>query len=97
MAEDHDGNMWFGSAENGVVEFDRDHHFFVSYVNHVGDSDSLTDNRVSALFVDRDGAIWVGLHQAGPNFFTTKHPSFEKITYSPGSPHGLRAPLVSAL
>src|SRR5258708_6543264 len=97
MAEDHDGNMWFGSAENGVVEFDHDHQFFVSYINHVGDSDSLTDNRVSALFVDREGTIWVGLHQAGPNFFTTKHPSFEKITYTPGIPHSLPAPLVSAL
>ncbi len=97
MAEDHDGNMWFGSAENGVVEFDHDHQLFVSYINHVGDSDSLTDNRVSTLFVDREGTIWVGLHQAGPNFFTTKHPSFEKITYTPGISHSLPAPLVSAL
>ncbi|MGA2909235.1 MAG: two-component regulator propeller domain-containing protein [Terracidiphilus sp.] len=96
MAEDHDGNMWFG-AENGVVEFDHEHHYFVSYVNHMGDSDSLTDNRVAALFVDRDDTIWVGLHQAGPNFFTTKHPSFEKVTYMPGAPSSLRAPLVSAL
>jgi ligand-binding sensor domain-containing protein/signal transduction histidine kinase len=97
MVEDHDGNMWFGTAENGVVEFDRHRRVFVSYSNHVGNTDSLSDNRVSALFVDRDGTIWVGLHQAGPNFFTTKPPSFESIRYSPGNPHSLPAPLVSAL
>jgi hypothetical protein len=23
MLEDHDGNMWFGSSDSGVLEFDR--------------------------------------------------------------------------
>jgi ligand-binding sensor domain-containing protein/signal transduction histidine kinase len=97
MLEDHNGNMWFGSAYNGVLEFDREHRRFVSYSNRLGDNDSLADNRVSTLFEDREGTIWIGLHQAEPNFFTTRRPFFEKFTHESGNPNSLEAPLVSAL
>jgi ligand-binding sensor domain-containing protein/signal transduction histidine kinase len=97
MLEDHNGNMWFGSAYNGVLEFDREHRRFVRYGNRLGDNDSLADNRVSTLFEDREGTIWIGLHQAEPNFFTTRRPFFEKFTHESGNPNSLEAPLVSAL
>ncbi len=97
MLEDRNGNMWFGSSDNGLLEFDREHRRFVSYGNRLGDSDSLADNRVTTLFEDRAGTIWVGLHQAEPNFFTTKRPFFEKFTHESGNPNSLDASLVSAL
>ena len=97
MLEDHDGNMWFGSSDSGVLEFDRTHRRFISYSNHPGDPDSLADNRILTLFEDREGTIWVGLHEAEPNFFTTRRPFFEKFTFESGNPNSLAAPLVSVL
>lgn len=97
MLEDRDGNMWFGSSDSGVLEFDRKHQRFVSYSNHPGDGDSLADNRILTLFEDREGTIWVGLHEAEPNFFTTRRPFFEKFTHQSGNPNSLAAPLVSVL
>ena len=97
MLEDHNGNMWFGSSDSGVLEFDRNHRRLVSYSNHPGDSDSLADNRILTLFEDREGTIWVGLHEAEPNFFTTRRPLFEKFTHQSGNPNSLAAPLVSVL
>ena len=97
MLEDHNGNMWFGSSESGVLEFDREHRRFVSYNSRLGDSDSLTDSRVTTLFEDREGTIWVGLHEAEPNFFTPRRPFFEKFTHQSGNPNSLDAPLVSAV
>jgi ligand-binding sensor domain-containing protein/signal transduction histidine kinase len=97
MLEDRKGDMWFGTAANGVLKFDRTHRRFVAYSNRAGDSDSLADNRVTTLFEDREGTIWVGLHQAEPNFFTTRRPLFEKFIHQSGNPNSLDAPLVSAL
>jgi signal transduction histidine kinase/ligand-binding sensor domain-containing protein len=97
MLEDHDGNMWFGSSDSGVLEYDGKHRRFVSYSNHPGDGDSLADNRILTLFEDREGTIWVGLHEAEPNFFTTRRPLFEKFTHQSGNPDSLAAPLVSVL
>jgi signal transduction histidine kinase/ligand-binding sensor domain-containing protein len=97
MMEDRDGNMWFGSSDSGVLEFDRAHRRFISYGNHPGDSDSLSDNRIVTLFEDREGTIWAGLHEAEPTFFTTRRPFFEKFTHESGNPNSLAAPLVSVL
>jgi PAS domain S-box-containing protein len=97
MLEDRNGDMWFGTAANGILKFDRQHRRFVAYSNRVGDSDSLADNRVTTLFEDREGTIWVGLHQAEPNFFTTNRPPFERFIHQSGNPNSLDAPLVSAL
>jgi ligand-binding sensor domain-containing protein/signal transduction histidine kinase len=97
MLEDHNGNMWFGTFDKGVLVFDREHRRFVSYGNRPGDNDSLADDYVTTLFEDREGVIWLGLQQVEPNFFTTKPPLFEKFTHQSGNPSSLEAPLVSAL
>ena len=97
MLEDHNGNMWFGTAASGVLKFDREHRRFVAYGNRAGDGDSLADNRVTTLFEDREGTIWVGLHQAEPNFFNANRPSFEAFRHESGNPKSLPSQLVSAL
>ena len=96
MLEGHDGNMWFGGPD-GVLKFDRKDRRLLSYGSHPGDIDSLADDRITTLFEDREGTIWVGLHEAEPNFFTTRRPWFEKFAHQEGNPNSLDAPLVSAL
>jgi len=54
LLEDHEGTMWFGTAVRDLLKFDREHRRFISYHNLPGDSDSLLDNRVIALFEDRE-------------------------------------------
>lgn len=97
MLEDRKGDMWFGTAGNGVLKFDREHRRFIAYGNRAGDVDSLADNRVTTLFEDREGTIWVGLHRAEPNFFNNNRPSFERFRHESGNPKSLPLPFVSAL
>ena len=52
MAEDRDGNMWFG-LEKGVVRYDG--------VNWTpSDSEAWLGARVWALYVARDGTLYAG-------------------------------------
>ncbi|MBC8167790.1 MAG: hypothetical protein H7Y20_18210 [Bryobacteraceae bacterium] len=84
MLEDRDGVMWFGTADAGLMRFDRQNSRFISYSHHRDDSDSIGDTRVIALFEDNEGNIWTGLHQAEPNFFRTRPLPFEDLTRKSG-------------
>jgi ligand-binding sensor domain-containing protein/signal transduction histidine kinase len=97
LMEDHEGTMWFGTAIQGLLKFDRERRRFISYHNHAGDSDSLADNRVIALFEDHEENIWVGMHDVEPHFFATKPPPFAKFTSPSGSPTSINPGLVGAL
>src|SRR4029077_14464801 len=97
MMEDHEGTMCFGTAIQGLLKFDRERRRFISYHNHAGDSDSLADNRVIALFEDREENIWVGMHDVEPHFFSTRPPPFAKFTRPYGSRTSINPGLVCAL
>lgn len=96
MLEDRDGTMWFGSDAHGLLKFDREKRRFLRYAHRPGDGSSLADKRVTTLFQDRDDNLWVGLHQAGANFFPTKPPLFADLA-KVGGTTGAELGLVGAL
>lgn len=49
MAEDDDGNVWYGTSDNGIVDF----------------SGQLISQKVSAMAFAGDGSLWVGSTQNG--------------------------------
>src|SRR5581483_2234862 len=64
VAQDHDGAMWFGT-KGGIARFDGLH--FEVFRHIEDDPDSLYNNGISALFVDRQGMIWAAGLDAGLN------------------------------
>jgi ligand-binding sensor domain-containing protein len=96
MLEDHWGAMWFGTGA-GLLKFDREHRRFISYGHRPYDPDSLGDNRVTALFEDREGNIWTGLHQVEPNFFATEPLPFEDLSHEFGNPSCLSPGVVGSV
>lgn len=97
MLEDHDGMMWFGTAGAGLMRFDRANNRFISYKHDAADKDSIGEDRVITLFEDRETNIWVGLHQAEPNFFRKKPLPFENLTRKSGCKEGELSGLVSTV
>jgi len=59
ITQDQNGYMWFGS-QNGLSRFDG--YRFTVYKNIPGDTRSLIDDRVQALYVDEKKQLWVGTH-----------------------------------
>ncbi len=80
MLEDGNGTMWFGTAAAGLMKFDRENHCFISYHHDPTDPETIGDNHVIALFEDREGNIWVGLHQEEPNHFPIRPLPFENLS-----------------
>lgn len=60
IAKDHTSHLWFGTNGNGVVRFDPASGHYTLYTNQASDPRSLNHNRVTAVWVDRRGSVWVG-------------------------------------
>lgn len=54
LAEEPDGTVWAGSVSEGLFQFKS------GKLTAVNASSGLSDNLVAALFVDREGKLWVG-------------------------------------
>jgi signal transduction histidine kinase/ligand-binding sensor domain-containing protein len=57
--EDAMGNIWVGTYGHGLLRLDRKTGRFQKYVHNPADPHSLSNNIVSRLLVDHNGALWV--------------------------------------
>lgn len=69
IGEDRDGNIWFGTVENGVWRYDGR-----SLKNFTAE-DGLTSKDIMCIHTDRHGALWV----AGNGVFKFNGTSFDRI------------------
>jgi len=85
MLEDRNGALWMATHGVGLLKFDREHARFVRYSNLPTDPESLPQNKVDALFMDRVGNIWAAPGRMAPALLATKPPPFRRIPKLPGS------------
>ena len=57
VVQDHQGYMWFGTT-GGLGRYDGVG--FTVFRHDVADPDSLTNNQIYTLYVDRRGRLWAG-------------------------------------
>jgi signal transduction histidine kinase/ligand-binding sensor domain-containing protein/DNA-binding NarL/FixJ family response regulator len=60
VIEDRSGYLWFGTWGGGLDRFDRRTGRFKVYRHDPLDPQSLSQDTVNALFIDRNGALWAG-------------------------------------
>ncbi|MEO7311503.1 MAG: two-component regulator propeller domain-containing protein [Chitinophagaceae bacterium] len=65
LIKDAKGNIWFGTAANGLYHYDYSTNQFVNGRHDDADVFSIRKNYVVSLFEDRQHIIWVGLSGGG--------------------------------
>jgi ligand-binding sensor domain-containing protein/signal transduction histidine kinase len=85
MLEDRNGALWIATHGLGLLKLDREHGRFVQYTNVPTDPESLPQNKVDDLFMDRVGNIWAAPGRMAPTLFPTKPPPFKRLPKVPGS------------
>jgi len=58
MTEDQRGTLWFGTVGGGLSRLDRGSNHFRTYRHDPRDPDSLSNDVVTRLLVDRRGTLW---------------------------------------
>jgi ligand-binding sensor domain-containing protein/signal transduction histidine kinase len=84
MLEDQNGALWIATHGAGLLKFDRDHRRFIRYRNNPAEPDSLPQDDVETLFLDREGLIWAGLGRKGFTHFASTPMPFQRIPYLSG-------------
>jgi two-component sensor histidine kinase/ligand-binding sensor domain-containing protein len=82
IAESEDGILWFGTIK-GLNSFDKKTQLFTHYVNDPHDRNSLSDNSILSVLVDRDGLVWIGTKEGGLNKFDRKTKTFNHYIHDP--------------
>jgi ligand-binding sensor domain-containing protein len=102
--EDKEGVLWVGAGspwprenirkEGGLNKLDKKTGKFTIWLHNDKDPNSLTDNRIRAIFEDSHGNFWVGSAGDGLHKMDRKTGSFERLLYNPSHPDGLSRPPV---
>ena len=80
IAESSNGDLWIGTWGGGITRIDRLAGKVSIYKKDPLDPDSLSDNRVMALYIDYNDIVWAGTRAEGLNRLDPKTGIIEKIT-----------------
>lgn len=74
---DGNGRYWMGT-ESGLARYDPSEKSSRWYVNDPSNPNSLIDNTLYSMYIDREGGIWMGSYYMGISYFHPQMPVFSK-------------------
>lgn len=92
IAEDAKGWLWLGGKNNGVQLLDKASGQVYAFTQNPLQEGSLSDNTVNCIYIDKQGAVWVGTNKG----ININHPAQQQFvqTFLPEAKNNGLAPLV---
>ncbi|MGM9509094.1 two-component regulator propeller domain-containing protein [Larkinella sp. GY13] len=95
IAEDQHGNLWIGT-NNGLNRLNPDRTHFDRFYHDPGNLNSLNDNIIRTICIDRTGIVWLGTNDAGiskfdPNRRTLVFTGYHSNQSNPMSGYNIRS------
>jgi diguanylate cyclase (GGDEF)-like protein len=84
-----DGAIWIAAYGNGLNRLDRKTGEYKHYRSLPGDPESLADDRVMSLAVDREGFVWAGMIDSGLDRLDPRTGVFAHFRHDPQNPRSL--------
>lgn len=88
MIEDHAGFLWLGLDGAGLDKFDKQAETFTHYQHDPQNPNSLSSNKVSAVWEDREGILWIGTDR-GLDRLDPQTGIFTNYRHDPANPNSL--------
>jgi len=79
IAESSNGDLWVGTYGGGITRIDRLAAEVTIYQHDRLDPDSISDNRVMAVFIDNKDIVWAGTRSKGLNRLDPNTGTVERI------------------
>ncbi|MDN3665832.1 two-component regulator propeller domain-containing protein [Algibacter miyuki] len=76
--DEKERNIWIGTRK-GLTLFDCDTQKFTTFLNEVGNPNSLQDEEIRSIYVDHFNRVWVGTKDHGVFLFFLEDKRFEKV------------------
>ena len=91
IVQDRQGFLWFGT-EDGLNKFDG--YEFTVYKPDPADTNSLPGRFVQALYVDRQGSLWLSTGMDGLRRYNPNTDKFDRFKHDPQNPQSLAGKIV---
>lgn len=96
MIVDRFSNLWIASRQGlGRINLLTEQH--TVYFSDVNDRTSLSDNRLSSVYEDRNGVVWIGTENSGVNRVDLYQKQFVTIRKNPQAQHSLSDNYVTSI
>jgi len=95
ILQDHQGFLWFGTAENGLMNYDGKK--VRIFENDIAKPFSLSHNNAGNILLENSGAIWVGTWGGGANRYDPKTNIFQHFKNDPTNNSSLSSNRVQSM
>jgi signal transduction histidine kinase/ligand-binding sensor domain-containing protein len=104
--EDSKNTLWVGAGspypvdgggpdEGGLNRMDQDNNTFTRFMHDPKNTKSLISNKISTIFEDNEGILWVGTAKNGLHKMNDDGGTFERLVYNPEEPDKFSAPEIT--
>lgn len=98
LCEDNTGQIWIGTFGSGLDKYNPDKQTFLNFTHNPSNPNSLADNDVLSLSVEKSGIIWAGSHLgAGITKIQESSAKFNIYSHNPGNKNSLSDNVVWAI
>jgi signal transduction histidine kinase/ligand-binding sensor domain-containing protein/DNA-binding response OmpR family regulator len=74
ICKDKPGNIWIGTESDGLAFLDKERRSPIYYVHNVYNKNSLSNNCVSNIFIDRQNNLWLSNKRGDVHYFIVDNP-----------------------
>jgi DNA-binding NtrC family response regulator/ligand-binding sensor domain-containing protein len=97
VIEDHLGDLWISSWQEGLIKFDRKTESFKHYVHDENDPNSIMSNGTYHLYEDNSGTLWLGMIGEGMEKFDRESEVFVHYRNDPDDIYSLSSNAVNII
>lgn len=106
LYEDSQGTLWIGTGspypdnggtpeDGGLNRLNRETGTFTRYLHNPNDRKSLISNKISTIFEDCQGVLWIGTSRNGLHRMNRQQGTFERLAFDPSNPEKLSGPAIN--
>lgn len=96
ILEDEEGYLWIGTRAGGLNRYDPNTEQFTRYMHEESHQQSLSDNHVNVLYMDRSNRLWIGTTN-GLDVMDRASNSFTHYVYNPSIQEGITGKNITAI
>ena len=89
VIEDHLGDLWISSREEGLIMFERETETFKHYTHNDNNPGSIISNFTYHIYEDKAGTLWISVIDDGMVKFDRETESFTNYRNEPGDNNSL--------
>ncbi len=94
---DYKNRIWIGTDSKGFFQYNEKEHRLINFVKNETNLNSISDNTIFSLYIDRSGVLWIGTFTMGLCKYDLFRKEFYHYKSIKGNPNSLGGNVISSI